>query len=133
MAACGTSISKMLTLLKCDTDKQTRALWLFCGVQCAESKKVSFAPWNLFTGMGTSKKSAYVPAKWWTIDHVLSDQHQWSHDVAYTSALFKRGQTKSWSLAILLLHALRFQLCAHVVTFMYFITEFTSPQANCGL
>ena len=43
--------------LECDTDKQDQDLiaLLICGVRAAESTKVSFAPWNLFAGMGTSE------------------------------------------------------------------------------
>ena len=50
---------------------------LICGVRAAESTKVSFAPWNLFAGMGTSENQRTSNV----LDHyVESDQHQWSPD-----------------------------------------------------
>ena len=50
---------------------------LICGVQAAEGTKVSFAPWNLFAGMGTSENQRTSNV----LDHyVESNQHQWSRD-----------------------------------------------------
>jgi len=60
-------------------DKQDQDLvaLLICGVRAAGSTKVSFAPWNLFTGMGTfeNQHTSNVVDR-----YVESDQHQWSRD-----------------------------------------------------
>ena len=44
-------------------------------------------------------------------------------DVARTFALFRQGQTRSWSWAVLVLHALWFELHEHAVTFNYRCTS----------
>ena len=50
---------------------------LICGVRAAESTKVSFAPWSLFAGMGTSENQLTSNV----VDcYVESNQHQWSRD-----------------------------------------------------
>jgi len=67
--------------LECDTDKQDQNLMalLICGARAAESTKVSFAPWNLFVGMGTSENQHRPTSN--VVDHyVESYQHQWSRD-----------------------------------------------------
>ena len=80
--------------LECNTDKQDQDLMalLICGVRAAESTKVSFAPWNLFAGMGTSEnqRTSNVVDGYVESDGVVID-------VACTSALFRQGQTSSWS------------------------------------
>jgi len=63
--------------LECDTDKQDQELMalLICDVRATESTKVSFAPWNLFAGMGTSE-SQHRPTSNVADCYVESDQHQ---------------------------------------------------------
>jgi len=63
--------------LKYNTDKQDQDLMalLICGVRAAESIKVSFAPWNLFAGMGTSENQ-HRPTSNVVDRYVESDQHQ---------------------------------------------------------
>ena len=66
---------------------------LICGVQAAESTKVSFAPWNLFAGMGTSENQHTSNV----VDRYAIITNGVMIDVTHTSALFRRGQTRSWS------------------------------------
>ena len=73
---------------------------LICDVWAAESTKVSFAPWNLFAGMGTSENQhthVGLQAMWWTIMLRAININGVVIDVARTSAIFIRGQTRSWS------------------------------------
>ena len=70
---------------------------LICGVQAAESTKVSLAPWNLLQAWVPQRISIGLPATWWTVMLRAININGVMINVARTSALFIRGQTRSWS------------------------------------
>jgi len=80
-------------------DKQDQDLMalLICGVGATESTKVSFAPWNFFADMCTSENQHRPTSNGWTVMLRAININEVAIDVARTSALFIRRQTRSWS------------------------------------
>ena len=102
----------------------------------AESTKVSFAPWNLFVGMGTSENQHTCNV----VDrYVESDQHQWSRDQCRThlcTVQMRAGKELVMSYAITARSlAWVWAACtrSHIQLQVYLVTEFTSPQVSGGL
>ena len=109
---------------------------LICGVQAAESTKVSLAPWNLFAGMGTSDNQ-HRPTSNVVDCYVESDQHQWSHDQRHTHiCALHTGADKELVISYAIIaRSLVWAAwtCSHIQLQVYFVTEFTTPQSSGGL